>query len=199
MGQNQRVNVPELLEAAALLVPDAVATGNDITVADVWDYLTHDEWEVALDLLAELADAGSLPPGVWEALAAAAEQMGLTNSAAWCRWRCDEVRNGVIRADLTLRPAGKSRRQAPFAGTGVARPMWDIGHRTPAGEPDLSIARIWVEFTRTLGPGERASVRLAPLDPARWRHLRPGRAIAMYEGSSVTGTAVVLEVAHPAT
>ncbi|WP_436848999.1 hypothetical protein [Streptomyces atriruber] len=37
-----------LLEAASLLVPADIATENDITVNDVWEYLAHDEWEVAL-------------------------------------------------------------------------------------------------------------------------------------------------------
>ncbi|CAM5347116.1 hypothetical protein SHIRM173S_00634 [Streptomyces hirsutus] len=47
------MDVPELLEAASLLVPEETATENDITVRDIWDYLVHDEWEIALDLLEE--------------------------------------------------------------------------------------------------------------------------------------------------
>lgn len=39
MGQNQGMDVPELLEAASLLVPEKIATENDITVNDVRDYL----------------------------------------------------------------------------------------------------------------------------------------------------------------
>ncbi|MFF7988796.1 hypothetical protein ACFZDG_03250 [Kitasatospora xanthocidica] len=191
------MDVPKLLEAASLLVPEEIATENDITVNDVWDYLTHDEWEVALGLLEELGDVHPLSLGFWESLATAAEQMQLKNSAAWCHWRCYETRNGIIRADLTLRPAGESRRQTPFSGAGALRPMWNIGNRTPTGEPTLNIARIWVESTPFLGPGERASVRLAPLDPSQWRHLQPGRTIAMHEDQTVAGTAVVLEVRGP--
>jgi hypothetical protein len=39
------MDVPKLLEAASLLVPEETATENDITVWDIWEYLTHDEWE----------------------------------------------------------------------------------------------------------------------------------------------------------
>ncbi|MFK0295406.1 hypothetical protein ACIQU6_33730 [Streptomyces sp. NPDC090442] len=193
------MDVPRLLEAASLLAPEEIATENDITVNDVWDYLTHDEWEVALGLLEELGDVRPLPLSSWEALATAAEHMRLEKSAAWCRWRCYETRNGIIRADLTLRPASENRRQTPFSGAGVLRPMWNIGNRTPTGEPTLNIAALWVEFTPFLGPGERSSVRLAPLDPLQWQYLQPGQVIAMHEDRTVAGTAVVLEVLPPAT
>ncbi|MEW2396885.1 hypothetical protein [Streptomyces sp. NPDC046862] len=199
MVQNQGVDVPKLLEAASLLVPEEIATRNDITVNDVWEYLTQDEWEVALGLLEELGDVQPLPLGFWETLATAAEQLRLTKSAAWCRWRCYETGNGIIRADLTLRPATEARRQTPISGAGVLRPMWNIGNRTPTGGPDLNVAALWVEFTPFLEPGGRASVRLAPLAPARWQHLQPGQMIIMHEDRSVAGTAVVLEVHRPTT
>ncbi|MCX4819130.1 hypothetical protein OG883_04270 [Streptomyces sp. NBC_01142] len=48
--------MPSGLAAASLLVPEGAATENDITVSDVGDYLAHDEWEMALDLLEELGD-----------------------------------------------------------------------------------------------------------------------------------------------
>ncbi|SFL22718.1 hypothetical protein [Streptomyces pini] len=191
------MDVPKLLEAAFLLVPEETVTENDITINDVWGYLTHDEWEVALELLEELGGVHPLPLSFWETLATAAEQMRLEKSAAWCHWRCYETRNGIIRADLTLRPASESRRQTPFSGAGVLRPMWDIGNRTPTGEPALNIAALWVEFTPSLGPGERSAVRLAPLDPSQWQHLQPGQVIAMHEDRTVAGTAVVLEVLPP--
>ncbi|MEV6682471.1 hypothetical protein AB0N09_37265 [Streptomyces erythrochromogenes] len=191
------MDVPELLEAASLLVPEKIATENDITVSDVWEYLAHDEWEVALDLLEELGDVHPLPVGFWENLAIAAERMSLDRSAAWCHWRGFETRHGILRADLTLRTAAGARRHTPISGAGVLRPMWNIGNRTASGEPALDIARLWVEFMPSLEPGGRASVRLAPLDPARWRHLRPGLVITMHEARSVAGTAVVLEVQQP--
>lgn len=125
------MDVPKLPEAASLPVPGESATENDITVADVWEYLTHDEWEVALDLLEELGDVRPLPLRSREIQATAAEQMRLETSAAWCHWRCYETRNGTIRADLTLRPATEARRQTPLFGAGVLRPVWNIGNRTP--------------------------------------------------------------------
>lgn len=191
------MDVPKLLEAASLLVREEAATENEITINDVWSYLTHDEWEVALGLLVELGDVHPLPLRFWETLAAAAEQMHLGNSAAWCHWRCYEARNGVIRADLTLRSASESRRQTPFSGNGVLRPMWNIGNRTPAGEPVLHIARLWVEFKPSLGPGGRSTVRLAPLDPSQWQHLQLNQVITMHEDQSVGGTAAVLEIQRP--
>ncbi|MFD9428205.1 hypothetical protein [Streptomyces sp. NPDC060054] len=71
------MDVPKLLKAASLLVPEKIATENDITVSDVWEYLAHDEWEVALDLLEELGDVHPLPLSFWETLAiAAADETG---------------------------------------------------------------------------------------------------------------------------
>ncbi|WP_097868145.1 hypothetical protein [Streptomyces sp. rh34] len=191
------MDVPELLEAASLLVPERIATENDITVNDVWEYLAHDAWEVAFDLLEELGDVHQLSLSFWETLATAAEQMRLEKSAAWCHWRGYETRHGIIRADLTLRPAAEARRQTPISGAGVLRPMWNIGHRTATGEPALNIARLWVEFTPFLEPGGHAAVRLAPLAPSQWQHLQPGQVITMHEDQSVAGTAVVLEIQRP--
>ncbi|MFB7277332.1 hypothetical protein ACFCZV_09500 [Streptomyces hydrogenans] len=192
------MDVPELLVSASLLVPEESATENDLTVSDIWDYLAHDEWEIALGLLEELGDGDPLPLGFWEKLAGAAEQLGLERSADWCHWRCSELRNGVIRADLTLLPAAEARRTTPIPGGGVLRPMWDIGHLSPAGERAVSIARLWVEDLPSLEPGGRATVRLVPLTPSHWTHIEPGRRITMHEDRSVAGEAVVLEVRPPA-
>ncbi|MFH8739310.1 MULTISPECIES: hypothetical protein [unclassified Streptomyces] len=193
------MDVPKLLEAAALLVPEEITTENDITVRDVWEHLREDEWEVALGLLEELGDAHSLPVSFWETLATAAEQMRLERSAAWCHWRSYETCNGIIRANLTLRPASEARRRAPFDGAGVLRPMWNIGNRTSTGEPALNLARLWVKFMPFLEPGGQSLVRLAPLDPSQWQHLEPGQVITMHEDRSVAGMAVVLETQPPAT
>ncbi|MFF8387055.1 hypothetical protein [Streptomyces kanasensis] len=193
------MDVPELLRSVSLLVPEETATGDDITVRDIWDYLVHDEWEIALGLLEELGDGRSLPLAFWERLAEAAEQLRLERSAAWCHWRCSEIRNGVIRADLTLRPAAEARRTTPIPGAGVLRPMWDIGHLSPTGGRAVSIASLWVENTPMPEPGGRATVRLVPLTPSHWTHVQPGRRITMHEDRSVAGTAVVLEVHGPVT
>ncbi|MBW8792528.1 MAG: hypothetical protein JF597_02700 [Streptomyces sp.] len=193
------MDVTELLESASLLVPEEVATENDITVRDVWDYLAHDEWQIALSLLEELGDGQPLPLTFWEQLAKAAEQLGLERSATWCHWRCSEIRNGMIRADLTLRPVTETRRKTPIAGHGVLRPMWDIGNLSPTGSAAVSIAGLWVEGMPILEPGGRATVRLVPLTPAHWTHVEAGQLINMHEDRTVAGTAVVLEIHPPAT
>ncbi|MEV7784795.1 hypothetical protein AB0O72_05260 [Streptomyces sp. NPDC088106] len=193
------MDVPELLESASLLVPEETATENDVTVRDVWDHLVHDEWEIALGLLEEFGDDRPLPLAFWEKPADAADQLLLERSAAWCHWRGSEIRNGMVRADLTLRPAAEARRKTPISGAGVLRPMWDIGHLSPTGERAVGIARLWVEDRPSLAPGERATVRLVPLTPSHWTHVRPGRQITMHEDRTVAGTAVVLEVHRPST
>ncbi|GGU65591.1 hypothetical protein GCM10010274_62870 [Streptomyces lavendofoliae] len=193
------MDVPELLESASLLVPEETATGNDFTVRDIWDYLVQDEWEIALGLLTELGDGRPLPLPFWEDLARAAEQLRLERSAAWCHWRCSEIRNGSVRADLTLRPAAEARRTTSIPGAGVLRPMWDLGHLSSTGERAVGIASLWVENMPTLEPGGRATVRLVPLAPSHWTHVQPGQRITMHEDSTVAGTAVVLEVHRPTT
>jgi hypothetical protein len=45
------VHVADLLARAAAVVPADVVNEAGATVADVHEYLDHDEWEVALDLL----------------------------------------------------------------------------------------------------------------------------------------------------
>jgi hypothetical protein len=192
------MDVTELLESASLLVPEETATENDVTVRDVWDYLAHDEWEIALGLLEELGDGHPQPLTFWEQLAEAAEQLRLERSAAWCHWRCSEIRNGMIRADLALRPAMEARRKTSISGHGVLRPMWDIGNLSPTGGFSVSIARLWVEGRSVLEPGGRATVRLVPLTPSHWTHVETGQRISMHEDRTVAGTAVVLEVHLPA-
>lgn len=76
--------------------------------------------------------------------------------------------------------------------------MWDIGDLSPTGERAVSIAALWVENMPILEPGGQASVRLVPLTPAHWAHVRPGLRITMHEDRSVAGTAVVSEVHRPA-
>ncbi|MFJ6945796.1 hypothetical protein ACISU4_14310 [Streptomyces wuyuanensis] len=193
------MDVVRILESASLLVPEGVATDNDIAASDVWDHLAHDEWEVALSLLQELGDGWTAPAGFWDRLEHAAEMLGFERSREWCRWRGDEARVGVIRAELVLRPAGETFRRTPVPGAGVLRPMWDIGHRMQGGTPDLYIARVWVEFAPELAPGATAPVRLLPLTPERWRHLAPGDRITLYETAVAGGTGTILEVQPPST
>ncbi|MFE1437261.1 hypothetical protein [Streptomyces sp. NPDC058739] len=104
---------------------------------------------------------------------------------------------GTIRATLPLLSADEGGRQSAFSGDGRLNPPWDIDHRTAAGQQALNIARLWVEFAPQLGPGETADVRLAPLCPERWQHLKPGDVITMHEAQPAAGIAETIEVLPP--
>jgi hypothetical protein len=181
------VDVPELLRAAASALPGASE--------ELGNYLAHDEWELALDVLLDLGDEGPATTIFWQLLEAAAHRMRLARTAAWCAWRRREVLHGVIRAELRLVPGA---RRTAIPGDGRLRPLWDIGLVTPAGAPDLAVALIWVEYAPELPPGGHSPIRLAPLTAVRWYHLRPGDPITMHEHRPVAGTAVITEVAFPA-
>ncbi|MFE7182930.1 hypothetical protein [Streptomyces erythrochromogenes] len=188
------MDVIELLETAALLVPEDTATDDDLTVHDVWDLLAHDQWETALNLLEAHAGGRPLPLTLWEQLAHEADRLHLERSTAWCHWRVRETRNGMIRAHLTL-----GARSTPIPGHGVLRPVWDIGNLSPTGDPAVDIAALWIENTRFLEPGDRATARLVPLTPTQWQHVRPGQHITLHEGRPAIATAVVTEVHLPTT
>lgn len=152
---------------------------------------------MVLGLLTEFGDVHPISLDFWELLAEAARQMTLDRSRRWCKWRGWEFRHGTVRATLSLPEARNDGRRSAFAGDGRLRPMWDIGNRTADGERALSVARVWVEFAEELGPGETADVRLAPLSPEQWRHLKCGDVITMHEARPVAGTATVIEVVPP--
>lgn len=186
-----------LLRLAADLLPEEAAAESGWTAEDVREDIGRYEWERALDALTEIGDVHPVPVDFWERLAEAARQMMLDRSRRWCEWRAWEVRHGTIRATLTLVAAEEGPRRTAFSGDARLRPMWDIGNRRADGERDLDIATLWVENAAELGPGETAEVRLAPLTPERWSHLRCGDAITMYEARPVAGTGRVIEVAAP--
>ncbi|RGA06475.1 hypothetical protein DI270_003050 [Microbispora triticiradicis] len=189
-----------LLKAARLCLADVRAEETAIEVADVLEYLKHDEWEMALLLLEDLGDAHPQPPEFWSLLADAARLMWLMSDVAWYEWRHDEARNGGIRAELCLVSTENGSRATPIPPcSGILRPMWDIGHLTPAGEPLLSIARLWVEGPDPLEPGGCSAVRLLPMTFEHWRHLKPGDPIMMHERRPPAGTARVIEILQPVT
>ena len=181
--------------AVELLPEDVVHEG--VTVADVREEIRLQDWELALDLLVEIADVHPVSARCWEFLAEAARQMMLDRSSRWCEWRAGEVRYGTVRARLSLLEADGGGRRTAFSGDGRLRPLWDIGHRAPDGERALNVATLWAEGVEVLGPGETANVRLAPLSPERWRHVRVGDVITMHEGAPVVGTATVVDVLPP--
>ncbi|WP_344958317.1 hypothetical protein [Actinomadura miaoliensis] len=196
--EDRVVDVRGLLREATCFVPAAVAVDGGVTATDACEYLEHDEWEVALHILVELGDAYPASTSFWDVLAQAARQMRLERTEAWCHWRCWEVVHGVIRADLQLVPsADPGGRRTPVPGAGVLRPLWHIGDVTAAGDPDMYVARIWVEDASELAPGARGSVRLAPLSSERWRRLAPGDVITMHERRPVAGTATITQVTFP--
>ncbi|WP_176606782.1 MULTISPECIES: hypothetical protein [Streptomyces] len=186
-----------LLRRATDLLPAGAVAENGQTVGDVREDIERQEWEMALDVLIEIADVHPASVTFWEMLSEAARQMMLERSRRWCEWRGWEVQHGTIRATLTLLGAEEGGRQSAFSGDGRLRPQWDIGHRTAAGQQDLNIARLWVEFATQLGPGETADVRLAPLQPEQWQHLKPGDVITMHEARPAVGIAEVIEVSQP--
>ncbi|WP_437091994.1 hypothetical protein [Streptomyces sp. enrichment culture] len=186
-----------LLRRATGLLPRDGRTGVGATADDVRDFQHRQEWEFVLDLLMEFGDEHPVPVAYWSLLEDAARQMMRERAAQWCGWRAGEVRHGVLRAVLSLPAAREGRRQTAFAGQGQLRPVWDIGRVTADGGPEMYIAAVWVEGAESLGPGESAPVRLAPLSPDRWRRLTPGTVITMHEGRPVAGTATVLQVVAP--
>uniref|UniRef100_A0AAU3ID16 Uncharacterized protein n=1 Tax=Streptomyces sp. NBC_01393 TaxID=2903851 RepID=A0AAU3ID16_9ACTN len=185
-----------LRRAADLLPEDAVAEYGQ-TVGDVREEIELQEWEIALDVLFDIAEVHPVSVTFWELLSEAARQMMLDHSRRWCEWRGWEVQHGTIRATLTLLGAEEGGCQSAFSGDGRLRPLWDIGHRTAAGQQDLNIARLWVEFAPQLAPGETADVRLAPLLPEQWQHLKPGDVITMHETQPAVGIAEIIEVLPP--
>lgn len=178
------------------MVPADVVSQAGVTAVDVREYLDHDEWEVALDLLADLETGWRPPTAWWDLLIDSAELMWLPDAAAWCRWGRWESIHGIVRAELRLLPAAEGGRQTPMPGKGILRPLWDLGRRTAADEPDLLVARVWVESAPALPPGATGSVRLGPLSPELWRHLQPGMTITMHEGRPAVGTATIIEASN---
>lgn len=91
------MDVPELLRRAADLVPASARSDAGLSAEDVRQYLSHDEWEVALGILEDFDGVQWQPFEYWSLLADAAQQMWLKNDAAWCHWRATETRHGIIR------------------------------------------------------------------------------------------------------
>ncbi|WP_346775740.1 hypothetical protein [Streptomyces sp. ADI92-24] len=186
-----------LLRQAVDVLPEDAMAENGQTVGNVRAEIELQEWEMALDVLIEIADVHPVSITFWEMLSEAARQMMLDRSRRWCEWRGWEAKHGTIRATLTLLGPDEGGRQSAFSGDGQLRPLWDIGHRTADGQQDLNIARLWVEFEPQLGPGETADVRLAPLQPEQWQHLKHGDVITMHEAQPAAGLAEIIEVLPP--
>jgi hypothetical protein len=183
------VDVAELLARAVEMIHEAGGTAGDAR-----DHLDHHEWEVALDILADRHDGWRPPAQWWDLLVEAADLMWRTETATWCRWRRWESVHGIIRAELRLFPPSEGGRAAAVPSPGILRPLWDIGQRTPTGQPNLRVARLWIEHAPELAPGSAGFVRLAPLAPLDWLGLRPGRPVTMHEGTPAVGSGTIIEV-----
>ncbi|GLX00260.1 hypothetical protein [Microtetraspora sp. NBRC 16547] len=83
-----------LLKAAQFCPADFRTEEAGISVADVLEYLEHDEWEMALLLLEDLGDSHPQPTEFWTLLADAARLMRLESHVVWCEWRRSEARTG---------------------------------------------------------------------------------------------------------
>jgi hypothetical protein len=192
------MDIPDPLRQAAGMVPQSATSEAGTTAADAIEYLDHNEYEIALDILTDLGEVYAAGTVFWNLLAAAAAEMNLHHAEAWCHWREAETRCGVIRADLQLLdPAQPGARRTPVPGDGILRPLWNIGLVMPEGYPDLRVARIWVEQAPKLEPGARGPIRLAPLSPNGWRHLQPGDQITMHEQAPPAGTATITQTTFP--
>jgi hypothetical protein len=192
------MDIRDPLRQAADMVPRSATSEARTTVVDAIDYLDHNEYEIALDILTELGDAYAAETSFWTLLADAAAEMNLHRTKGWCHWRAAETLHGIIRADLQLiSPAQPGARKTPIPGDGILRPLWNIGLVMPEGHPDLHVARIWVERAPQLEPGGCGPIRLAPLSPAGWRHLQPGDQITMHEQAPPAGTATITQATFP--
>jgi translation elongation factor EF-Tu-like GTPase len=73
------------------------------------------------------------------------------------------------------------------------RPNWDTGGGV-GGNPAIAVATVTFDHAPMILPGETAIVRLVPVQPEFWSHVRVGQEIVANEGVRVVGKAIVLRV-----
>ncbi|MFI0446614.1 hypothetical protein [Actinomadura sp. 6N118] len=191
------MDVPDLLRRAAALIPADARSDAGLSADDVQEYLSYEEWEVALSILEDFDGVQWQTIQYWDLLIAAAQQMWLDRDVAWFQWRRSETLHGLIRADLQLVAPDAGGRRLPVPSNGQLRPLWSLGRPTAEGSADLHIAFIWVESAPEIPPGGYGPIRLLPLTPLHWRRLKPGDVITMYEQRPVAGTATIAQVQLP--
>lgn len=108
------------------------------------------------------------------------------SSHEWENWP-----DSYYRADLTMRTTDEGGRHKPIASG--FRSSWDIGQRTPEGEPTLNDAPLVLEDRESLAPGEQATIRLYPIFEEYWSEVRLGQTVALCEGRRVIGTAIITD------
>ena len=79
--------VREDFDRARALLPDNPVESEG-RVARLVEWLDHNELELALDELEALGETNAVPPAYWQALASAAERMGLVGHHARLARRC---------------------------------------------------------------------------------------------------------------
>ena len=98
---------------------------------------------------------------------------------------------GHIRA--RLRMVATDDGGPPEGITNGHRPNWGIGQRL-SGDGLLARARITIEDSERIAPGDTGLVRIHPASWDAWADVRPGETIPMLEGPRIVGIAEVVEV-----
>jgi len=98
----------------------------------------------------------------------------------------------VVRLRL-VHPDDGGRRHPVLAGWRVA---WNVGNRADGQRPDND-AIIVPEGASSISPGATGMVRLVPVYPNSWDHVKPGDVLQMRDGNRVIGLAAVVERVAP--
>ncbi|GAA0345341.1 hypothetical protein [Streptomyces blastmyceticus] len=106
-----------LLRQAVDLLPEDAVAENGQTAGDARKEIELQEWEMALDVLIEIADIHPVSITFWKMLSEAARQMMLDRSRRWCEWRGWEAEHGTIRATLSLLGPTRADARVPSQGT----------------------------------------------------------------------------------
>jgi translation elongation factor EF-Tu-like GTPase len=96
-----------------------------------------------------------------------------------------------VEVRLTLLTKAEDGRHTPIFSN--YRPNWDTGGGV-GGNPAIAVATVTFDHPPMILPGETAIVRLLPLNPEAWSHVRVGQEIVANEGVRVVGKAIVLRV-----
>jgi translation elongation factor EF-Tu-like GTPase len=102
-----------------------------------------------------------------------------------------EREHGYVRARLRVLATEEGGRHTAFVSG--YRPNWNLAQEGNS-ELRLAGAAVRIEDQDQVAPGEEATVRLLPLYPDAWSHVRSGMEISMHEGLPVLGRALVLDV-----
>jgi hypothetical protein len=118
-----RVDVADLLARATAMVPADVVNEAGVTVADVREYLDHDEWEVALDLLADFDGLATD-----DRLVGSADRQRRVDAARRCR------------RVVSMGPVGEHPRDRPRrVATPVAHRRWPANADPGQGHPPTAV------------------------------------------------------------